>query len=173
MSHRDTIRHAMKQKVVLTLVLFVLLLCSRTTSVEASDLRVLKLRKYFSTYNVLLADQAESFVKVADTNNLDYRLLPAISGVESTFGRNYIVGTYNVYGWGGGLIYFKSWTDGIKQIATAINQKPYRGVEPEALGPIYCPPNSVKWAYNVRYFMNEIEQTELADLPVKQLEITL
>lgn len=139
----------------------------------AVDLRVLKLRKYLDKFNTPLSLQAEKFVSEADANNLDYRLLPAISGVESTFGQKYIVGSYNAYGWGGGLIYFKSWPDGISQISAALTQKPYRGVTPEILAATYCPPNATRWAYNVRYFMEQIEATQLADKPVTNLAITL
>ena len=35
-------------------------------------------------------------------NGLDYRLVPAISGVESTFGKHIPDNSYNAYGWANG-----------------------------------------------------------------------
>jgi hypothetical protein len=54
----------------------------------AFDFRVENLRNFFDKYNSPLAKYSEEFVTYADKNNLDYRLIPAITGVESTFGKN-------------------------------------------------------------------------------------
>jgi len=161
------------KKLILASLFSALFVFSAAAPVQAVDLRVVKLKKYFTKLNSPLADKAEVFVAEADKNKLDYRLLPAISGVESTFAKNYIEGTFNAYGWGGGEIRFESWEAGIKKISQSLTQKPYNGVDPDQLAPTYCPPNSVKWAFNVQFFMDQIEKTEAADLPVKELRITI
>ena len=50
------------------------------------DYRVNLLRAYLESYKSPLADEADTFVIEADKYNIDYRLLPAMAGVESWFG---------------------------------------------------------------------------------------
>ena len=70
------------------------------------DTRTVAVRNVFKRYNSPLVDQAAFYVKYADEFGVDWKLLPAISGLESTFGRFLMPGSYNAYGWGGGRIYF-------------------------------------------------------------------
>lgn len=132
-------------------------------STSARDsLREVKLAKFFQHYGSPLADSASVFVSEADKNGLDYRLLPAISGVESTFGRNYILGTYNVYGWGGGEIRFSSWQEGISQVSKGLKENYINkgAIDLEAVSWIYCPPGNLSWAAKVKHFMEQIDQTD-------------
>lgn len=127
-----------------------------------SDNRATTLRQFLNKYNSQLEESAEEFVAAADFYNLDWRILPAISGIESTFGKQMINGSYNAYGWGGGKIYFKSWSEGIWTISKALKEK---YVEKGAsdiykIGRIYCPPNP-QWAYKVNSFMEKIEKTSV------------
>lgn len=131
--------------------------------VAAYDVREVKLSKYLKSVNSPLAEHASTFVREADKNALDYRLLPAIAGVESTFARNYIITSHNAYGWGGGKIYFQSWEEGIAKISNDLKTKYVdRGADTvEKISWIYCPPGNLIWAAKVRYFMNKIEETEV------------
>src|SRR5579864_6730558 len=52
---------------------------------EVRDNRVEILQKFLEQYNSPLASNAETFVKEADKNKIDWKLLPSIAGVESTF----------------------------------------------------------------------------------------
>ncbi len=146
------------------LILLALALFVSATPVHAEDKRVLKLSHYLKTRNSILAPYAQTFVAEADKNKLDYRLVAAISGVESTFGRNHLEGTYNYYGWGGGLIYFESNEDGIAKLSEGL-KKNYvdRGAKDvNAISYIYCPPNHFKWYTNVTQFMNEIDEVDVS-----------
>jgi hypothetical protein len=128
-------------------------------AVEA-DNRAQILRQFLNKYDSKLADSAEDFVAAADSNDLDWRMLPAISGIESTFGKQMISGTYNAYGWGGGTIRFESWSDGIWTISGALKEKYVaKGADNiYKIGRIYCPPNPL-WASKVQSFMDKIEAT--------------
>lgn len=130
-------------------------------TVAAVDLRAHKLAKFLATYKSPLAFLADDFVHQADRNGLDYRLLPAIAGVESTFGRSYIPGSYNVYGWGKGEIPFDSWVDGIARVCFGLrtNYLNKDAVSVIAIGRIYDPPGYKNWANGVSQFMAEIEST--------------
>lgn len=136
----------------------------------ASDIREQKVAAYLSKHNSPLAYFAGHFVAEADANGFDYRLLPAIAGVESTFCRNYIRGTFNCWGWGVGKIPFESWEDAISHISLKLNKNYIaRGaVSVEQIGRIYCPPTHESWSKKVNFFMKQIEEMEVNyDAPIK------
>ncbi len=122
------------------------------------DMRVKALQNVFAKYNSELTDSAWAYVKYADQYGVDWRLLPSIAGLESTFAKRYIRGTYNPYGWGSGRIYFESWEDGIRTINKALSEKYMaRGAtDVWSIGPIYA--ESPTWSVRVNSFMEEIEE---------------
>lgn len=125
---------------------------------KKQDLRVEKLKKFFRFYNSPLVAYAETMVKTADKYNLDWRLVPAITGVESTFGRQIPFNSYNAYGWANGAYWFTSWENSIEIVAKTLRENYLnRGADTvEKIAPIYAPPSS-SWAWKVRYFMEKIE----------------
>ncbi|MBD3366381.1 hypothetical protein GF360_03535 [candidate division WWE3 bacterium] len=128
--------------------------------------RVEVLKKFLEKYNSPLAEEAETFVRVADEKNLDYRLLPAISCMESTCGKFTPQGSYNAWGWGiygTNMITFNSWEEAIETVGEGI-AKNYaaNGLNtPEEMAPVYTPPNSVNWSNGVRFFMNQMDEIAL------------
>src|SRR4030067_2508032 len=70
------------------------------TSEQISDNRVKILRKFLEERNSPLADYSEDFVRDADKYNLDWMLVAAISGLESSYGLAIPPGSYNGWGWG-------------------------------------------------------------------------
>jgi hypothetical protein len=118
------------------------------------------LANYLSYYNSPLAQHAQDFVETADKYELDWKLLPAISGVESTFAKKYIKGTHNAWGWGGGRIEFTTWNEAIDEIASKMKSNyidKWDADSIEEIGRIYAPP-SPSWARNVRFFMRDIDR---------------
>lgn len=134
----------------------------------ANDLRTAKVARFLSTHGSPLVFSAPTFIAEADKHEFDYRLLVAIAGVESTFGKRYIPGTYNVWGWGVGRIPFQSFDDGIIRISSDLKTKYMnRGADNvDKIARIYCPPTHESWAAKVKFFMNQIEQTDVSDLLV-------
>jgi hypothetical protein len=122
------------------------------------DTRARALRNVFTKHNSPLADEAQNYVRYADLYGVDWKLLPAISGLESSFGIYLIQGSYNAYGWGGGRIYFESWEDGIRTINKALRQNYInRGAaDVWSIGPIYA--ESPTWSVRVNVLMNEINE---------------
>jgi hypothetical protein len=120
--------------------------------------RAENLRKFFKKYNSPLADNAETFVRVADQYGIDYRILPAITGVESTFAKFYIVETHNPFGWGSGHIAFNSFDEAIEGVAKGLNEIYLsRGRDTvEKIAPVYNPPYPTNWSRNVNYFMDQM-----------------
>ncbi|HVZ11515.1 MAG TPA: hypothetical protein VG965_00655 [Patescibacteria group bacterium] len=132
------------------------LVSQNVVKTNVPDLRIKALKNIFTKYNSPLVDYADLYVKYADQNGLDWKLLPAISGLESTFGIHIPAGSYNAYGWGNGTIYFKSWEDGIKTLDEGIKTRYVdRGAtDVWTMGPMYA--SSPTWAVRVDRFMNEI-----------------
>lgn len=124
------------------------------------DDRALILAKYLSKYNSPLQYHAQDFIDASDIFGLDWKMLPAIAGVESTFGKQ-IPGGYNAWGWGvygTQAIYFNSWKDGIFTIAEGL-RKNYlnRGLrDPYSINRIYAA--SPHWGAKVTYFMQDLER---------------
>ncbi|MFC1700126.1 hypothetical protein ACFLZ4_00590 [Patescibacteria group bacterium] len=136
---------------------------------ESRESRVKALEGFFEEVNSPLKPQASTFVEVADKYGIDYKLLPAISCIESSCGVKLIEGSFNPFGWGiygNNAIYFESWEDGIETVAKGIRENYFsKGFNtPEKMAPIYTPPNSANWLYAVRGFMYRIESYR--DLPL-------
>ncbi len=124
--------------------------------------REASLRKFFAKYKSPLVDHVDTFIKVADYYGIDYRLMPAISCMESTCARFYIRDTHNPFGWGGGYIKFKTFDEAIEGVAKGLD-KIYlsRGLDtPEKIAPVYTPPNHKNWLKGVRFFMDQISKAE-------------
>lgn len=128
------------------------------TPTNGFDTRVVALQNVFEKYHSPLANSAQDFVLFADKYGVDWKLLPAISGLESTFAQRYVKGSYNAYGWGGGYIYFKSWEDGIATINKTLREKymdTWGAKTVWEIGPYYA--ESKTWAPRVNIFLTEIE----------------
>ena len=131
--------------------------------IQAQDIRVAALENVFSKYNSPLKPYARDYVTLADKYGVDWKLLPAISGLESSFGKALISGTYNAYGWGSGTIYFKDWTDGIDTIDKSLKEDymgRWKATDVWSIGPIYAA--SPTWSVRVNGFMNEINAEYIA-----------
>lgn len=118
------------------------------------------LAEYLATYNSPLQYHAQDFVDAARVYDLDWRLVAAISGVESTFGK-FIPGGYNGWGWGvygNQAIYFNSWREGIFTVSKGLREEYInKGLtDPYSMNRIYAA--SPSWGYKVTYFMNGLDK---------------
>lgn len=74
-----------------------------------------------ASYNSPLQGYGKKFVIEAQKNDIDWRLLPAISGVESTFGRHSCKKAKNSFlGYGSCKIDFKSVDDAIEKVSESL-----------------------------------------------------
>lgn len=127
------------------------------------DSRFQKLSAFLEKKNSPLKEHADLLVQKADENELDWRLLAAISGIESNFGKVQLTNSYNAWGWGGGYIYFDSWEDAIVTISDSLGERWAKkgGRDYWQLSKSYCPPNWEKWSLAVGRFMGEISNVEI------------
>ena len=122
------------------------------------DYRTKILRSYLESHNSPLADDADKFIMYADIYQIDWRLVPAISGVESTFGKHIPKNSYNAYGWANGNYQFKSWEESIEIVSRALREKYYDkgATNISKIARRYAPPSST-WSWKVKYFMEKID----------------
>ena len=119
-----------------------------------SDNRCQALRNFFLRYQSPLGKLAIVFVRTADEHRLDWRLLPAISMVETSGGKH--GNSSNIFGWDSGKTRFASVEAGILFVAGRFAQSPiYAGRT--ALG-ILSRYNPARTAYppKVTRFMMEL-----------------
>ena len=122
---------------------------------KTEDVRIEKIKEYLTKRNAPLAKYAQEFVSAADTYNIDYRIVAAISIIESGGGKSTFK-PYNAWGWGNMI--FSSWEDGIWTVSKGISNYYANGLKtPKTIAYTYCPPNAEKWGSNVQYVMNQIE----------------
>lgn len=127
---------------------------------KSLDYRVKVLGEFLEKFDSPLSGHAETFVAAADENQLDWRLVAAISGVESTFGQAIPFNSYNGWGWGvygDNIVRFSSWDEAIAIISKALRERYLGDIEysdPYIIGPTYAA--SPTWAQKVTFFMNSI-----------------
>jgi len=116
--------------------------------------KVAAVKSFFNKYNAPLAANAEDFVRAAELYGIDYRLLPAISMVESTGGKK-LFRAYNPFGWGrSGYASFK---EAIYDVARGMARYYKAGLtRPESIAYKYNPVTPETWGRKVRSLMNKM-----------------
>jgi hypothetical protein len=140
------------------------------------DYRVKIIRNYLNDKNSPLAPYAEDFVANADKYNLDWKLVAAISGVESTYGQAIPINSYNAWGWGvygDNVIRFGSWKEGIATISQGLRDRymdKWGAKDIYEVGAMYAA--SPAWAAHVENTMNQIQDFALRN-PKDTLSLSL
>lgn len=147
---------------------------SQRQRIVTTDRRVIAMRDFLRDYNSPMYPYSEQFIISADEHNLDWRLVAAISGVESAFGNlipyHPAIGTsYNAWGWsaathpqtGERWSYFENWNQGIDTITYGLATGYGTGnLDPYLIVDTYCPPCGATpgkpWASAVTGYMNEL-----------------
>src|SRR5947209_6330269 len=86
------------------------------------DPRTVRLQKFLSKLHCPVAPLAEDFVHAADDNQLDWRLLPSISVIESSGGKAYR--NNNIFGWRNGDQAFPTIRAGLNHVAYKLGRSP-------------------------------------------------
>ncbi len=92
-----------------------LAMTTNTVVVDEQAEHAKKIDAYFAKRDMPLEGYGAKLVKVADDNDLDWRLLPAIAIKESTGGK--FACYNNPFGWGSCKIKFKSFDQAIETVA--------------------------------------------------------
>ena len=126
------------------------------------DTRLTQLSNYLYAVNSPMASDAVHFIRESDRLELDWKLVAAISGVESYFGRRIPANSYNAWGWAiftgkSSGRYFTDWKEGITVVSEGLKEKYVnRGRDTvEKMGSVYAADPA--WSGKVRFFMYQIE----------------
>jgi len=122
-------------------------------AVPDSDPRTERLRRFFASLHCPVSYLSGEFVRAADENGIDWRLLPSISVIESGGGKAYK--NNNLFGWANGDHLFPSLKSGIHEVAFKLGRSPvYRNRDVLAKLHLYNP--NEEYATNVMTVMNRI-----------------
>ena len=131
---------------------------------ENSTIRFIKtkivIKKVLDKYNSPLANSAETFTSTCIALDFDCYLLPAIAGLESSFGLYVYSNSNNPFGWGRGHTLFPNWSIAIKTVGKKLKEDYIdKGANSiEKIAPIYA--ESPTWALRVSYFRQIFEKEE-------------
>lgn len=122
-----------------------------------ADPRIIRLKQFFSRLHCPVLYLAEDFVRAADDNDLDWRLLPSISVVESGGGKQFR--NNNIFGWNQGAEAFPTLRSGIHEVAFKLGHSPlYRNRDVVGKLRIYNPDEN--YAQLVLTVMNRVSPVE-------------
>jgi hypothetical protein len=129
---------------------------------DVKDKRLLKLKGFLAENNSPLYSKSPYLIKIADKFGLDWKLVTAIAGLESSYCMHIPSNSYNCWGWGipTGMqsgINFKNFEDAINIVSEGLrkNYIDHGLLSLEEIGSVYAA--SPTWAYRVKNIMNNIE----------------
>lgn len=123
---------------------------------DGQRVTVERIRTFLSRQRSPMAPYAENIVAAGLTYGVDPRVIVAIAGVESTYGR-YSRG-HNAWGWNAGKARWSSWTVSIDRFTRALGSS-YRSLRHgrfAAASRTYCPPCGKRWGVKALGIFNSI-----------------
>ncbi len=119
--------------------------------------KVENIQKYMSRRNAPLKNEARYIVMMANKFEIDYRLVPAISIIESSGGLK-LYRKYNAWGWGGANGFtFENWEHSIYVVSRGLGGYYSMGLDtPRKMAPRYNPHTPNEWGAKVEMVMNQI-----------------
>ena len=122
-----------------------------------NDPRLETLRSFFRNRDCPAQHYAAAFLQAADHNELDWRLLPSLSFVESTGGKS--ARFNNIFGWDSGRAHFPSPIAGIHEVGYRLSHSDlYKDKELDKLLATYNP--DVEYGRRVKSVMRRISPSE-------------
>ena len=107
-----------------------------------------------------MVESTDAFINACIKYDFDCYMLPAIAGLESSFGAYVYPNSNNAFGWGRGLIMFSTWDEGIDTVGNGLRTKYInKGLTTlEAIGEKYC--ENPTWAARVNNIAKRFETEE-------------
>jgi hypothetical protein len=118
------------------------------------DPRATQLKKFFARLHCPVTNLADDFIKAADENKLDWRLLPSISVVESGGGK--ACKNNNIFGWNQGAHVFASVRSSIQEVASKLAESPLYRRHHDAVGKLRVYNHSDTYVASVLALMDRI-----------------
>lgn len=161
-------------KIIVWVIFSALMLTSGVNQVKATDFdsRAVQMRVVLEKYNSPMVGLEDTLIATAEKYSLDWTLLAAIAGTESSFAKRMPYQCHNPYGWGiygRNKICFESLEASIEGVASGLAKK-YDISSLETIAYTYNKVSTESWINHTRFFMNKIKT---AEIPVSSLPITL
>ena len=122
-----------------------------------NDPRLETLRTFFHNADCPAEEYAAAFLSAADDNELDWRLLPSLSYIESTGGKS--ARHNNLFGWDSGRAEFPSPIAGIEAVGYRLSHSDlYKDKELDKVLATYNP--NVEYGRKVKSVMRRIAPSE-------------
>lgn len=163
----------MKKTLIWITCLFLYLISGTTKALAIEhDPRAAKMRVVLTKYNSPMIGLEDVLIKTAEKYGLDWTLMAAIAGTESSFAKRMPTNCNNPYGWGiygSNKLCFESLEASIEGVASGLAKK-YNISTLESIARTYNTVSTDGWIKHTRFFMNKIKT---AEVPVSSLPITL
>ena len=125
----------------------------------STDPRLIRIRQYFIERDCPAHQFAEDFVLAADRHDLDWRLLPSLSMIESTGGKE--ARNNNMFGWDNCNVRFRNSREGIYRVASRLaRSRYYKGKTLDQTLKTYNP--RVEYGKKVKLVMAQLGPANLA-----------
>lgn len=137
-----------------------------------ADPRVAQMRTVLTKYKSPMVGLEKVLIDTAEKYDLDWTLMAAIAGTESSFASRMPAGCINPYGWGiygDNKICFKTLEDSIEGVAAGLAKK-YNTSSLESIARTYNKVSTEGWINHTKFFINKIKT---AQVPVSSLPINL
>ena len=129
---------------------------------DQNSFKVKRIQTFLHSYNSPLEDNSMDFINASKKYKIPAQTLIAISGVESTFGKN--CNSFNPFGYlnsDGSLISFSSYKEAIYQVAKTISggkaYQKYRDTKSiYELAKVYNYVSPDKWTQDIQYFQKAL-----------------
>lgn len=114
-----------------------------------------QIRDFLSRHNSPMAAHAEEIVFAGNRYGIDPRMIVAIAGVESQYGKR--CRGFNAWGWHGGRTRWSSWSESIDLYSASMrsNYPNWRNIQ--RLAPRYNPNTPEAWGRKVAFLMDSIQ----------------
>lgn len=139
---------------------------------DEADPRVAQMRVVLTKYKSPLVGLENILIATAEKYHLDWTLMAAIAGTESSFAKRMPANCINPYGWGiygDNKICFKSLEESIEGVASGLAKK-YNISSIESIARTYNKVSTEGWINHTKFFMTKIKT---AQVPVSSLPINL
>lgn len=131
------------------------------------------IKKVLEKHNSPMVDSTDDFIETCKLYQLDCYLLPAIAGLESSFGKFIHPNSYNAFGWARGYMMFDDWGKGINTVGSGLryNYIDKGATDIESIGRIYC--ESSTWAGKIHKILAEFYTEDKNLLFLEQNKVKL
>jgi hypothetical protein len=129
---------------------------------DFKKIRKEKIVRFLKSMNSPFIDEIDEIIEAAEGCGMKPELIIAISGVESTFGKQYPIWSNNPLGWGiygDQILSFPSLGKAFEAASCGIAKKYPKDSQEniEGLGVIYNGVTPTSWSSKVRYFLKKID----------------